>query len=112
MLAGELPLFVPNAVIQHAIPLTLMRCFLKDVRSANLERITFDLIAAKGVSVHISHRERLGMLSSMWKTSKRQSIGRLAYFVVLARKGLKRMASFAAFLFRIRPTTRVPAIPL
>jgi hypothetical protein len=108
MQAGELPWFVPNAIVQHAIPLSLMECFLKDIRSAYLEAKTENLIASKGVRIRASHRERLSMLSSMWKTSKRQSIGRLAWFVVIARQGLGRFASVAYSCFRVRPSSHEP----
>ena len=48
MQGGELPLFVANATVQHAIPLSLMECFLKDIRSAYLEGRTYDIIASQG----------------------------------------------------------------
>jgi glycosyltransferase involved in cell wall biosynthesis len=88
---GELPLFVANATVQHAISLSLMRCFLKDVRSAWLEAKTNHLIASKGVRIGTNRRERLAMVLSMWKSSRRHSIGRLAWLVVLAREGLGRL---------------------
>ena len=37
MRSGELPLFVANATVQHAIPLSLIECLLKDIRSAVVE---------------------------------------------------------------------------
>ena len=89
MLAGELPLFVPNSMVQHAIPLSLMECFVKDIRSALLARQTRELIASMGVKIRATNSERLAMLSWIWKTSKQRSIGRLACFVVVARKGLE-----------------------
>jgi glycosyltransferase involved in cell wall biosynthesis len=91
MLAGELPLFVPEAMVQHAIPLSLMQCFLKDIRSALLVRRTREIIDSTGVKIWATHRERLGMLLSMWKISKRRSIGRLACLAVVARKGLEEL---------------------
>jgi glycosyltransferase involved in cell wall biosynthesis len=36
MQGGELPFFVPNAIVQHAIPLSLMECLRKDFRSTHL----------------------------------------------------------------------------
>jgi len=32
-----LPLFVPEAIVEHAIPLSLMECLRKDIRTAYLE---------------------------------------------------------------------------
>src|ERR1700680_1740553 len=51
MQAGELPLFVANAFVRHVIPLSLMECLRKDVRSAYLEGRTYDIIASKGVRI-------------------------------------------------------------
>src|SRR5271165_1761572 len=34
---GELPLFVPDAIVQHAIPLPLLACFRKDLEVAHLD---------------------------------------------------------------------------
>ena len=95
---GKLPLFVDSATVKHAIPLSLRACLKKDIRSAYLERETFDRIAAMGVKIRTSHRERLGMLAEMWKMSGGRSIGRLAWFVALTRTALARLVSgFCAF---------------
>lgn len=101
MQGGELPLFVANATVQHAISISLMKCFLKDIRSAYLEGKTYDIIASKGVRIRVSHRERLRVLSSMWKTSGEDSIGRSAWFVLVARQTLQRLVSFAYKCLRI-----------
>jgi GT2 family glycosyltransferase len=95
MQRGELPFFVPNATIQHAIHLSLTQSLRKDIRSIYLEAKTYDLIAAKGVKFRVSHRERLAMLWAMWKTSGRKSIGRRAWFVVAGRQGLRLVVSYA-----------------
>jgi len=95
MQVGELPLFVADATIQHTIPLSLAACFLKDIRSAFVERKTYDIIATKGVRIRVSNRERLRVLSSMWKTSGQHSIGRSAWFVLVARQTVQRVVSFS-----------------
>ena len=99
---GELPLFVPDAVVEHCIPLSLIGSLRKDIRSANLERGTYDTIASKGIRVRLTHGERLKLLSSMWKTARRDSIGRSAWFVLVARQGFKRSLSFAYQCLRRR----------
>jgi len=109
MLGGELPLFVTDAIVQHAIPLSLMECLRKDMRSAYLEGKTFDRIASMGVKIRASPRERLGMMSLMWKASRKHSIGMLAWFVVLARLGLGRFVSVACSCFRLWPSPHGPA---
>lgn len=86
---GDLHLFVADAVVQHAIPLSLMDCLRKDIRSVYLEGRTYDIIASKGVKVRLSYRRRLTVLSSMWKSSSRRSIGRVAWFVVTGRQALR-----------------------
>jgi O-antigen biosynthesis protein len=101
MRAGELPLFVPDAIVEHAIPLTLMACLRKDIRSAYLEGSTYDVIASKGVRIRMGYRERLRLLSSMWQTAGQGSIGRTAWFVVVGRQAVQRMISV---LYKFIPT--------
>src|SRR5207245_676865 len=58
MQAGELPLFVHDAIMQHATRLSLMASLRKSMRSAYLEGRTYEIIAMKGVRIRVSHRER------------------------------------------------------
>ena len=104
---GELPLFVANATVQHAIPLSLMECLLKDIRSAYVEGRSYDIIASKGVRIRVRHRERLRVLWSMWKTAGQSSIGRPAWFVLVARQTLQRIVSFGYRCLRIRPKAQI-----
>ena len=109
MQRGELPLFVANATVQHAIPLSLMASLRKDIRSIYLEAKTYDLIATKGVKFRLGHRERLVMLWAMWKASGQRSIGRSAWFVVTFRQGLRLVASYVYRCFRpVRLTSLQP----
>lgn len=86
---GELPLFVPDATVQHVISLSLMGWFFKCVRSAFLEAKTYHIIGSKAARFRASNRERWMMLRSMWKTSQNRSIGRLAWFAVVTRQLLR-----------------------
>ncbi len=90
---GELPLFVPAAIVQHDVSLSLMACLRKDIRSAYLEGRTYHLIAAKGIRIRVTPGERLKLLSSLWKTAGQPSIGRTAWFVLVGRQALQRMIS-------------------
>src|SRR5271165_3371313 len=103
---GELPLFVPDAIVQHAIPLPLLACFRKDLRSAPLDARTYNIIAAQGVRFRVGQQERLRMLLAMWKTSGQHSIGRLAWFVLAARQAPRMIVLFlrntAPWVFRRR----------
>ncbi|MGC2793716.1 MAG: glycosyltransferase family A protein, partial [Candidatus Sulfotelmatobacter sp.] len=61
---GKLPLFAPEAIVEHDIPLSLMACFWKDVRSVYLEGKAYNIIASKGVRIRVTHWERLRLLSA------------------------------------------------
>lgn len=99
MQAGELPLFVSDAVVQHTISLTLMECFRKDIRSAYLGARTYETIQDLGFSIRMGHRERLRMAWSMWKTSAQAALGRGAWMLLMTRQTLERAVSFA-YVFR------------
>ncbi len=109
MQAGELPLFVADAVVKHEIPLSLLGCLRKDVRSVYLERRAYDIIASKGVIVRLTHRERLQLLWSMWKAAGHESIGRTAWFVLLIRQAFQRIISIAFQCMRNPATGTVRA---
>jgi hypothetical protein len=96
MQAGKLPLFVPDAIVEHAIPLSFVGCLRKDIRSAYLERPAYDIIASKGVRIRLTHRERLQLLGAMWRTAGQDSIGRSAWFVLVIRQAFQRMMSLSA----------------
>jgi glycosyltransferase involved in cell wall biosynthesis len=93
MQAGELPLFVRDAVVEHMIPLSLPGCLRKDIQSVYLERRTYRIIASKGVKIRITQMERLRLLWSMWRTASQPSVGRSAWFVVVLRQTLQRAIS-------------------
>jgi glycosyltransferase involved in cell wall biosynthesis len=101
MQGGELPLFVPDAIVEHAIPLSLIECFRKDIRSVYLEGNAYDIIASRGVRIRVTHRERLRLLSAMWKTAGQQSIGRSAWFVLVVRQALQRTISSGYQFLRV-----------
>jgi glycosyltransferase involved in cell wall biosynthesis len=103
MQSGELPLFVPNATVQHAVPLSLLQYLRKSIRSAFLEAGTYRIIASKGVRIRVTNRERLKMLAQMWKTSRQPRIGRSAWFVLAARQALPRIVTYAHRLARSKP---------
>jgi glycosyltransferase involved in cell wall biosynthesis len=100
MARGELPLFVPNAIVEHDVSMPLLACFRKDIRSAYLEGRTYRLIARKGINIRITFRERLKLLSSAWKEAEQKSLGRSAWFVLVARQALQRAISFFYKLLR------------
>ena len=103
MQVGKLPIFVPDAIVEHAIPLSLMQCVRKDIQSVSLEGAAYSIIASKGVRIRITHRERLRLLWPMWKAAGQDSIGRAAWFVLMARQAIQRMISFAYQCLRLAP---------
>jgi glycosyltransferase involved in cell wall biosynthesis len=105
---GELPLFVGNAIVEHAVPLSVMACLRKEIRSAYQEARTYNTIASMGVRIRVSHEERLSMLMSMWRTSRERSIGRCAWFVLAARRALHLIVLLPADVFGVRYHSRIP----
>lgn len=108
---GELPFFVANATVQHVVPFSLVWCLRKDMRSAYLERASYDLVASMGLRIRVKNRDRFSMLLDMWKTSRSRRIGRSAWFVVLARQLVRRIFSLVYSTLRIRPGSRVQVNP-
>jgi hypothetical protein len=86
---NQLPQFVPSAIVQHAIDMSVLQCLAKDLRSALLEARTHAIISSGEVSVRVSHPERLEMLCSIWKISKDESIGRAAWLLLVARQTVR-----------------------
>jgi glycosyltransferase involved in cell wall biosynthesis len=94
MQAGALPRLVPEAIVEHYIPLSFMECLRKDIRSAGLEAAAYGSIASKGVKIRVTHGERLRLLRSTWKAAGQRSIGRSAWLALVVRQGFKRALSF------------------
>ncbi|HEY0704501.1 MAG TPA: glycosyltransferase family 2 protein [Candidatus Acidoferrales bacterium] len=90
---GELPIFVPDAVVQHHITLSLFGCLRKDVRSAYLERRAFDIIEARGVAIQMTNGDRWAIMSSMWKATDQDSLGKLPWFLAIGRQALRLVVS-------------------
>lgn len=108
---GELPFFISDAVVIHSIPLSLMECLQKDLRTVYLEGPAFDMVASTGVKLRLTHRERLRLLASMWKAAKRSSLGYSAWFVVLIRQAFQRTATFGYRYLRIGTGSVAGQIP-
>ncbi len=91
---GQLPVFVENAMVQHSILLSPLGCLQKEVRSAYRERKAYEMAAARGCRIRVSHRERVQMLQFMWKMSAAPSIGRAAWLFLIIRQTLQRIISY------------------
>lgn len=103
---GEFPLFVSDAVVRHTLQMSLAQCIRKDMRVAWVEASTFQRIAAKGVRVRMTNRERITMLRSMWNRSRHPSIGRSAWFILAARQALQRAISLVHRCLPLRSPVR------
>jgi glycosyltransferase involved in cell wall biosynthesis len=103
--SNTLPIFVRSAIVRHATNLSVAACLRKSVRSALLEARTHSIIATLGVEVLMNHRERFGMLRSIWSISKTESIGRGACILLVARQMLRLLTLTACrILPRRNPT--------
>jgi glycosyltransferase involved in cell wall biosynthesis len=94
ILSDDLPLFVPTAIVQHDVQMSALKCLRKDMRSAFLEERIYELIASRGIRVRVDNRERLEMLSSMWKTSRQPSIGYSAFLLLALRQTMRSIGAF------------------
>jgi GT2 family glycosyltransferase len=94
MKRGQLPFFVENAIVEHAIAMSFLQSLVKDVKSGVLEVQSYRRIAAMGIRIRMSSKDRLTLLHSMWRLSKRPSIGRQAWFALTFRQLSQRLASF------------------
>jgi glycosyltransferase involved in cell wall biosynthesis len=103
MQRGELPVFVPDARVQHHISLSLIKCLLKDVRSGYLEAKADRRLACGQVRIRVSHRERLRILLSMWRASGGPAIGRASCLVLMLRQLLERTTSLVCRHLPFRP---------
>jgi cellulose synthase/poly-beta-1,6-N-acetylglucosamine synthase-like glycosyltransferase len=110
MQVDALPRFVPEAVVEHYIPLSFMECLRKDIRSAGLEAGAYGSIASKGVKIRVTHRERLRLLRSTWKAAGQSSIGRSAWLALVVRQAFKRALSFGYRCLGRRRTERASSI--
>ncbi|HXZ42946.1 MAG TPA: glycosyltransferase family 2 protein [Terriglobales bacterium] len=104
---GQLPFFASNATIQHVVPLSLIGSIRKDLRSAYLERASYDRISSLGVRVRVQNRERFKMLLEMWKVSKSKELRRSAWFAVVIRQLFRRIFAVFFRLFGVHPQSDV-----
>jgi glycosyltransferase involved in cell wall biosynthesis len=100
---GELPLFVHEAIVEHSMTLSLIGAIKKDIWSVYLEGTAYDMIAAKGVTIRVTHRERVRLLWSTWKTAGQRSIGHSAWFVLMVRQTVQRTVATGFHWLRVKP---------
>jgi hypothetical protein len=99
----HLPQFVPKAIVQHSVPSSFLACLRKDIRSGYLQSGTYAFIAKSGVKIRVGTGGRLKMLTSSWQTARNESIGRTAWFRLLARQLAERTVSLGSQLLKIYP---------
>jgi glycosyltransferase involved in cell wall biosynthesis len=107
--AGEMPFFVADAIVQHVMSRSIAACLRKDALSAYLETRAYDVIAAKGVKIRMSNRDRLRMFSSMWKMSRQPSVGISGWLLLITRQALCLLVRMFTDLFGVRPPLHVSA---
>lgn len=91
---GKLPLFTADAVVQHVVPRSVLKCFRKDISSGYLQGPAYAVIDAAGIRIRMSNRARLRMVIALWHAAKSCSGGRAAWIVLLARQLLERTTLF------------------
>lgn len=105
--AGHMPRFVPDAVVLHAVNLTLREYLLKALKSGYLEGKTYGMIASRGMTIRVTNFQRVSMLASLWINSRQSSAGLLAFFIVSLRQILKLLGSAAYRCFHLSPDPKV-----
>jgi len=93
--AGHTPRFVPDAVVMHAVNLSLRDYLLKALKTGYLEGRTYGMIASRGMTIRVTNIQRLSMWVSLWINSRQSSAGILAFFIVSLRQILKLLGSAA-----------------
>ncbi|HKW17007.1 MAG TPA: glycosyltransferase family 2 protein [Terriglobales bacterium] len=104
--AGEIPLFTPEAAVQHLVPRSLFKCFRKDISSGYLQSPAYAVIDATGIRIRMSNRARFRMIISLWYAAKSYSGGKAAWLVLLARQLLERATLFLCRWLGIVPKIR------
>jgi glycosyltransferase involved in cell wall biosynthesis len=104
--AGHMPRFVPDAVVLHAVNLTLREYLLKALKTGYLEGKTYGMIASRGMTIRITTFQRVSMLASLWINSRQSSAGLFAFFIVGLRQILKLVGSAAYRCFHLRPDAK------
>lgn len=92
---GNLPRFVPEAVVLHAVKLKLSEYLGKSIRTGYLEGSAYGIIASKGVSVRSNFKERGKILMAVWTNARSRSLGMGAFVVVMVRQTFRLMSSMA-----------------
>lgn len=95
---GHLPRYLPDAIIQHAVQLTLPRYVLKGLPSGYLEGYAYAKMRAEGIRVSSSRRVRWKLLTRSAKSSGASASGFVALTTVVARQALNWVG---AALYRI-----------
>jgi glycosyltransferase involved in cell wall biosynthesis len=91
--AGQMPRFVPDAFVLHAVKLSVRRYLLKALTTGYWEGKTYGMIASRGMTIRVTNTQRFSMLASLWVNSRQASIGLLAFFTVCLRQLLKLLGS-------------------
>jgi glycosyltransferase involved in cell wall biosynthesis len=90
---GELPFFVPNAFVVHAVSMSFLTCLRKDLLAGWREDPAYKWARAKGIRIRMSNKDRFRMFVETWKTARDPSIGRRAWFVLIARQAVQRIVT-------------------
>ena len=92
---GQLPRYVPEAIIQHAVRLSLPRYILKGFPSGYLEGYAYAVIRALGIRISSNRRDRWKLLKGSVRSSQNSVLAMVALATVVARQALNMLGSIS-----------------
>jgi hypothetical protein len=96
MARGQLPMYVPDAIVTHCVRLSFPMYLYKAVAIASAENRTYTAIERRGIHFQCTDAERLQVLSALFKSAGHNSFGYDALAVVLVRKALRKLGRAAS----------------
>lgn len=96
ILLGQLPIFVPDAFVVHAVGLPLHRYLVKALRTGFLEGRAYRMINSCGTRIRINNRKRLRMLMESWNNSSSNCAEIVIFCLLVVRQTLK-LTGFAVY---------------
>lgn len=92
---GQLPRYVPEAIIQHAVRLSLPLYILKGFPSGYLEGYAYAVIRALGIRISSNRRDRWKLLKGSVRSSQNSVLAMVALATVVARQALNMLGSIS-----------------
>jgi glycosyltransferase involved in cell wall biosynthesis len=104
--ANELPCFVPNAIVRHAITLSPCRYVIKSMRMAYASGKTFAAIRRTGVQIHMSNRERFHAFRVAYRLSRHSGVGTMPLLLLILRRAAEYCGRLARMFYELMSRER------